>query len=159
MPTVFLETVINAPIELVFDLARDIDLHVATTGNTKEKAIAGRMCGPVEQGDTVTFEAVHFGIKQRLSSRIMVVERPIYFADEMVSGAFKSLYHEHHFKALDENRTLMTDKMRFETPFGVLGHIANRIVLRRYMAHFLELRNANLRELIESGKWREIVKK
>jgi ligand-binding SRPBCC domain-containing protein len=158
MPTIILETIINAPIELVFDLTRDIDLHVATMGKTKERAIAGRMSGPVEKGDTITFEAVHFGVKQKLSSRIAAFERPTYFADEMTSGVFKTLYHEHYFTALAADRTLMRDKMRFESPFGIFGHIFNRLVLTQYMRCFLLQRNEKLKALIESGKWKELVK-
>lgn len=158
MPTIILETIIHAPIDLVFDLTRDIDLHTATMADTKEKAIGGRVSGPVEKGDSITFEAVHFGIKQKLSSRIIAMERPTYFVDEMTSGTFKSLYHEHHFKALDANRTLMRDKMSFESPFGILGHFVNRLILTNYMHRFLLKRNAKLKELIENGKWKDYVK-
>jgi hypothetical protein len=69
MPVIKLETYIQAPIELCFDLFRDIDLHQSTSSKTKERAIAGRTSGLIELGEEVTFEAVHFGIKQKLTTQ------------------------------------------------------------------------------------------
>lgn len=88
MPTLHLRTLINAPIERVFDLARSIDAHMASTSQTREKAISGRTSGLIEQGETVTWEATHFGIRQQLSVRITQMDRPYHFEDEMISGAF-----------------------------------------------------------------------
>ncbi|MDN3451324.1 hypothetical protein QMA09_14075 [Planococcus sp. APC 3906] len=41
----------------VFDLARDVDIHMETASRTKEKAIAGVLSGRMEKGDEVTWEA------------------------------------------------------------------------------------------------------
>ena len=87
MPTIIIETQINAPAEQCFDLARDIGLHCQTTSKTKEKAVAGVTSGLIEMGQSVTFEAVHFGVRQRLTSQIVEFERPLYFTDEMTKGA------------------------------------------------------------------------
>lgn len=48
MRTIYLETIIHAPIEKVFDLARSIDAHIQTTGNTHERVVAGKLSGLVE---------------------------------------------------------------------------------------------------------------
>jgi hypothetical protein len=45
MATIILDTIINAPIEKVFDLSRNIDLHIESTKQTGERAIAGRTSG------------------------------------------------------------------------------------------------------------------
>ncbi len=49
-----LETSIAAPIERVFDLARDIGLHERSMAAFGERAIAGRLSGSIEAGETVT---------------------------------------------------------------------------------------------------------
>ncbi|MFM7563387.1 MAG: cell division protein, partial [Planctomycetota bacterium] len=41
MPIITLTTAIAAPIETVFDLSRSIDLHIASTAQTNERAVAG----------------------------------------------------------------------------------------------------------------------
>ena len=148
MTKIELTTIIDAPIEKCFDLARSIDLHLRSTAKTGEKAVAGRTSGLIEKGETVTWEAVHFGIKQRLTSRIGEMRAPHFFSDEMIKGAFRSLYHEHYFET-KEGKTEMTDIFMYETPFGVFGALFNILVLRRYMTRFLNERNAMIKNEAE----------
>ena len=140
MPKIELITVINAPIEKVFDLARNIDLHVESTKQTKERAIAGKTSGLIGLGETVTWEATHFGIRQTLTSKITAFDYPNFFVDDMVQGAFKRIHHEHHFANVD-GRTEMKDIFVFESPFGMLGKFFNWLVLTKYMTGLLKKRN------------------
>ncbi len=65
-----LSTLIAAPRERVFDLARSIDAHQKSTGRTRERAIAGVTTGLIGLNEEVTWEAFHFGIKSfRLPGR------------------------------------------------------------------------------------------
>jgi ligand-binding SRPBCC domain-containing protein len=149
MPKIELSTHINAPIEKVFDLARSIDLHMRSTARTGERAIAGRTSGLIELGETVTWQAKHFGIRQHLTVKIIGFTYPTLFIDEMVSGAFKSFRHEHHFVA-EDNGTLMRDVFVFESPFGLIGELFNWLILTRYMRKFLVERNGVIKEEAEN---------
>ena len=100
MPTIKLEIEVAAPIEIVFDLARSIDLHEKSTSQTDEAAVEGRTTGLIELGETVTWEATHFFIRQRLTARIVKFERPKHFRDVMVSGAFLRFDHDHFLRLL-----------------------------------------------------------
>jgi len=148
MSNIELFTHINAPIEKVFDLARSIDLHIQSTKQTGEKVIAGRTTGLIELGETVTWRANHFGIRQNLTSKITDYKYPDYFVDEMLSGAFKSIRHEHHFSWVD-NHTVMKDIFVFESPLGILGRLFNWLVLKKYMTSLLVERNRVIRETAE----------
>ena len=64
MPIIELSTLIRAPRERVFDLARSIDAHRHTTGGTEERAVAGVTSGLIAMDDEVTWEARHFGVRQ-----------------------------------------------------------------------------------------------
>src|SRR4051812_20897417 len=108
MPIIRLETQIHAVPERCFDLARDVDAHVGSTAGTHERAVAGVTSGLMGLGDSVTWEAVHFGVRQRLTSRITRLERPNLFVDEMVEGAFHSFEHTHEFRSTN-NGTVMVD--------------------------------------------------
>lgn len=145
-----LTTIINAPIEKVFDLARSIDLHMESTKQTGEKAIAGKTSGLIELGETVTWRAKHFGIWQTLTSKITEFDRPNYFADEMVQSAFKSFRHEHYFLSRN-GQTLMKDVFVIESPLGILGRLFNRLVLTRYMTKLLEKRNRVIQDTAEKS--------
>jgi hypothetical protein len=70
MPVIELDTLIQAPRERVFDLARSIDAHQSTTSHTREKAIAGTTTGLLEKDAEVTWQATHFGIRQTLKVRM-----------------------------------------------------------------------------------------
>lgn len=149
MATITLETRINAPIETCFNLARNIDAHQLSAAYTSEKAVAGRTNGLIELGEAVTWEAVHFGIKQRLTVTITQLEFPNLFVDEMVSGAFKTMKHIHRFTPTEQG-TLMTDEFSYSTPLGVLGRLFDVLILKRYMTAFLQKRNVLLKQLAES---------
>ncbi|EHQ30704.1 SRPBCC family protein [Mucilaginibacter paludis] len=151
MPTIKIETQIKAPAYRCFDLSRDVDLHLASTRQTGETAIAGKTSGLIELNETVTWRARHFGVWQNLTSKITVMERPLFFVDEMVDGAFKSFRHEHHFFEAGVF-TNMTDVFIFESPFGILGKIANALFLKQYMANLLIKRNAIIKQFAENGE-------
>ncbi|MGB5983386.1 MAG: SRPBCC family protein [Nonlabens sp.] len=156
MPDLHLETKIKAPIELVFDLARSIDLHEQSLSHTNEKAIAGCTSGLIEKGETVTWQAKHFGITQKLTSFITDVDPHHFFADEQVNGAFKHFRHEHQFSKLEDGTTLMRDVFSYSSPLGFIGKIADHLFLKKYMTQLLEQRNSTLKERAENGKWKEL---
>lgn len=156
MPLIALETRIAAPQERVFDLARSIDAHMATTHGTSERAIAGRTSGLIEQGESVTWEARHLGVTQQLTVRITAMDRPHSFEDEMVRGAFASMRHIHRFLP-DATGALMQDEFHFTAPLGILGRIAEQAFLTRYMRAFLEKRAFALKTLAESDDWRRFL--
>lgn len=157
MITIRLSTHIAAPRERVFDLARSIDLHTRSLDWTGEEPVAGRMSGLIGLGETVTWRARHLGVRQRLTSRISAYDRPAYFQDVMVRGAFAWMEHDHWFDATPDGGTVLRDDFRFAAPLGALGRIAETLVLRRYMTRFLERRNAVIKRVAESEEWREFL--
>jgi len=149
VPVIRLETLIAAPIETCFDMARDVDLHQRSTAASAEKVVAGVTSGRMELGDEVTWEATHFGVRQRLSSRITAFDRPNRFVDEMVRGAFARFRHTHDFIRQNAG-TLMVDVFDYTSPLGVVGRLADFLFLRRYMTRLLQRRNAYLKSAAES---------
>ena len=148
MPEIELTTIINAPIGICFDFARNIDLHMESTKQTGERAIAGKTSRLMGLGETVTWRAKHFAVWQNLTSKITEFDQPIYFVDEMVRGAFKNFKHEHRFSTVD-GKTLMKDVFVFESPMGILGRLFNRLVLTRYMERLLIQRNKVIKDAAE----------
>src|SRR6266403_531422 len=149
MPVIELSTVIRAPRERVFDLARSIDAHQDSTGGTEERAVAGVTKELIGMNGEVTWEARHFGVRQRLTVRVTAFDRPRHFRDIMISGAFKSMTHDHTF-AEHPVGTLMSDRFEFNSPLGILGALVDRLFLAAYMRRFIVRRNEVLRQLAES---------
>lgn len=156
MPRIELNTEINAPITVVFDLSRSIDFHKKSTERTGEKAIAGKTSGLIELNESVTWRAKHFGVPQNLTSKITVLRRPDIFVDEMTKGVFKSICHQHLFLA-EGNKTLMIDIFEFESPLGFLGRAVNRLFLHKYLKEFIIERNQQIKAMAESDGWKEFI--
>ena len=156
MPLIHLQVYINAPVPLCFELSRSIDLHRISATGTGEEAIAGRTTGLIEEGEFVTWRARHLGVTQQLSVRITRMESPYYFRDEMIKGAFKTMWHEHIFEHRDTG-TLLTDKFYFEAPLGLLGRLAEHLFLTRYMTRFLQERNRVLKHTAETDDWKKVL--
>lgn len=146
-------TDIKAPREIVFDLARSIDLHLDSAGDTREKVIEGRSSGLFAEGETATWEGTHFGMRLQLSSRVSGIKFPEQFHSCMVKGNFKKLEHGHFFE-VTAGGTRMTDKFCFEAPFGIFGRMAEKLFLRIHMKNFLEKRNRVIKQTAESEKWK-----
>ncbi len=148
METIRIETWVAATPERCFDAARDLDLHLRSMAHTGERAVAGRTSGLIALGEEVTWRARHFGVVQHFTSRITAFDRPRHFRDEMQRGAFRSFVHDHFFEVEGEG-TKMIDVLVFAAPLGVLGRIAETLLLRRYLTRLLTNRAAVLKECIE----------
>jgi ligand-binding SRPBCC domain-containing protein len=157
VPVILLQTDINAPVQLVFDLSRSIDLHKVSTQHTNEEAIAGKTSGLIGAGESVTWRAKHFGIYQTLTSKITEYQSPHLFVDEMVDGAFKQFRHEHRFEAIGDGHTRMHDTFDYTSPLGPLGKLADLLFLKRYMSKLLEKRNQTIKQFAENGRWKEVL--
>jgi ligand-binding SRPBCC domain-containing protein len=156
VPVITIQTEVVAPRERVFDLARCIDLHQETMAATNEKAIAGLTKGLIGPDETVTWEATHFGVRQRLTSKITAFEPPCHFRDEMVAGAFNRFKHDHFFE-FSEGKTTMRDIFDYAAPLGILGRFADACFLERYMKNLLTNRNELIKRIAESDDWKRFL--
>ncbi|MGR3812408.1 SRPBCC family protein [Jiulongibacter sp. NS-SX5] len=158
MPRIQLLTEIKSIKEIVFDLSRSIDLHKISTSHTDETAVDGKISGLIGPNEWVTWKAKHFGVYQKLTSKVTEYNRANFFTDEMEKGVFKKIRHEHHFTELNGG-TLMTDIFDYDSPFGVVGKLADKLFLKKYISDFLEKRNSKIKEFAETEKWKIILDK
>jgi ligand-binding SRPBCC domain-containing protein len=158
MPTIHLTTFIAAPVDRVFDLSRNIDLHKQSMIKHKEEAVAGIRFGLIEKDETVTWKAKHLFKTRILRTKITEMIKPQIFIDEQSKGDFKMMKHEHHFKPC-ENGTIMIDIIQFETPYGNFGKWFNSLYLTRYMRKLIESRNKIIKDFAETEKWKKLLVK
>ncbi|HSK21744.1 MAG TPA: SRPBCC family protein [Egicoccus sp.] len=144
-----LETHVEAPADVVFDAALDVDLHTTTMGSSRESAAGGVTSGRLGRGDSVTWRARHFGVWWRMTSRIDAYQRPTRFVDVQTAGPFRTWRHEHTFEPHPAGGTLMRDEVVFSAPLGILGRLVERLVLGRYMRRLIERRSLALKALVE----------
>lgn len=175
-----LTTHIAAPVETCFLLSLNIDLHKESMKYSsfrkeqtadeytmcpkhtsyihmkasKEKAIAGITKGLIHCGETVTWQARHFGISWKMTTLISKYQYPFYFVSEMVKGPFARFHHQHIFK---ENgiHTIMTDIVELKAPLGILGHFAEWLFLKKKLRKSLEERNRIIKKTAQSDEWKK----
>lgn len=152
MPIIRLSTRIKAPVERVFDLKRSIDLHLETAQSSNEKVVSGKKTGLLEIGEEVTWQGLHLGFNQTLRVRLVELEHPHHFVDEMVEGAFAHLKHSHHFEEV-EGVTLMTEEFDYKSKGGPIGWLVENSFLTAYFRRFLAERNKTLKKVAESEDW------
>lgn len=156
MPTIELKIEIASDIETCFDLARSIDFHQLSTAGTNERAVGGRTSGLIDLNETVTWQATHFGIRQKLTSKITAYNRPFHFRDEQLEGVFQYIVHDHYFEQQD-GKVVMRDVFRFQSPLGIFGKVFDKVVLTKYLTKFLTDRNDLIKEYAETEKWKLII--
>ena len=156
MPTIHLTTFIAAPVNVVFDLSRNVELHKQSMSDHKEQAVAGTRFGLIENEDTITWRARHFFKERLLRVKITDMKKPEKFTDEQLEGDFKMMRHEHYFKSCD-NGTILIDLFHYEVPYGFIGKLFNSIYLLKYMTRLLTQRNNTIKDYAESEKWRKLL--
>ena len=148
-------TLIDAPIERVFDLSRSVEVHLLANVHEGEQALAmgGVTAGLVGLGEQVTWRAKHFGLWHELTSKATVVKPPTYFQVTMVEGIFRFMQADHLFRSLPSGATELRDLFTIAAPLPILGLIAEALFLRRYMIALNRERNAVIKQLAESDDW------
>ncbi|KIP53352.1 hypothetical protein SD72_03750 [Leucobacter komagatae] len=144
-----IETPVAAPAERCFELSLSIDAHSLSMHDSRERAVAGVTSGVIGEGEEVTWSARHFGIRFRMTSRIVAFAPPTSFVDAQTRGPFAHWWHEHEFVETTEG-TLMIDRISFASPCGFIGRAVDRWILARYMANLITRRNDWLVEELES---------
>lgn len=87
-------------------------------------------------------------MKQRVTAKISEMDEPFTFTDVMVKGAFHSFTHIHTFIEID-NGTIMKDHFEYQSPFGIIGLLADKLFLEMYMTQFLVTRANELKKMAE----------
>ena len=88
------------------------------------------------------------GIPLKWRSKISLVEAPYKFADEQLKGPYAYWFHEHTFEE-KQGGVLMGDKVTYAVPFGLVGQLANTIMVKRKLAEIFDYRTAQIKKLFK----------
>ena len=80
-----------------------------------------------------------FGIKMTWVTEITHVKEMEYFVDEQRIGPYSMWHHEHKIEPI-EGGVLMTDIVSYKPPFGILGSIANSILIKKQLKEIFDFR-------------------
>jgi len=106
---------------------------------------------PIEMGvgTLIEYRLKLHRVPVRWRTRIEVWEPPRRFVDVQVSGPYSLWEHTHTFEPDGEGTTVIGDRVRYAIPFGPLGELANRLLVRRDVERIFDYRReAVARELL-----------
>ncbi|MEZ5199586.1 MAG: SRPBCC family protein [Bacteroidales bacterium] len=80
------------------------------------------------------------GIKTTWVTEITQVKDKAYFVDEQRVGPYSVWHHEHFIEAIP-NGVLMKDIVSYKPPMGILGSIANALIIKKKLREIFEYRS------------------
>lgn len=131
-------TYVDAPLSEVFEFFR----RAENLGPMTPPSLAFEIATPtpidMKADRLIDYRIRLTGIPMRWRTRIEAWEPTARFVDVQLRGPYRAWYHEHSFEA-EGNRTRMTDRVWYAPPLGLLGRIAQRVMvapmLRRIFGH------------------------
>jgi len=86
------------------------------------------------------------GIPMKWITEITHVDEMKFFVDKQRKGPYRIWHHEHHFKQVEKGIE-MTDIVSYEIPFGVLGKIAQPLIVKNKLKQIFDYRFQKVEEL------------
>lgn len=84
-----------------------------------------------------------FGIKVTWVTEITEIAEKKFFIDQQRIGPYAFWHHQHFIEPLGE-KVLMKDIVSYKPPFGILGSIANMLVIRKKIKEIFDYREMAL---------------
>lgn len=92
-----------------------------------------------------------FGIPMLWVTEITHVSEKEFFVDEQRIGPYKMWHHEHHFVQVDGG-VEMTDIVSYALPFGLLGTLAHKLLVRRKVEGIFKFRQKVITRYFETKR-------
>lgn len=156
MAGIHLTTFIEAPIERVFDLTRNLAVYKYVFNSRQEKFSSPAGTNLLSRGETVSIVAQHLNKERLTMLKVTTLDRPTLLVEEQVKGDLEIYRHEHHFKQID-NGTIVIDLIEFGLPRDFIGRTLGRWYLKNYLEELTRKRNEIVRSYAETEKWRAVL--
>ncbi len=147
----------RAPAGRCFDLARSVNLHVASATDIAARAVGGRTSGLSGAGDETTWSARFCGVRFAMTTRVEGFAPPTGFGDRLTRGLLRRFEHAYRFTPQPDGGCTMADELTIEAPFGPLGRLMERFYLVRRMNVLVWRRLQYIQRVAEGEDWRQYV--
>lgn len=113
--------------------SRPENLAEMTSGDLSFEITSPQLPGHTYTGEIITYSIRIFPFFTNFwVTEITLMDDEKLFIDEQRFGPYKMWHHEHHFTKLSETEVLMTDRVSYKLPLGLLGRlIAGKPVRKR----------------------------
>ncbi len=89
-------------------------------------------------------------IKMTWVTEITHIEEGRFFVDEQRVGPYALWHHEHHLEEIDGG-VMMRDIVSYRPPLGVLGALANRVLIRKQLKNIFDFRFRAIENIFPGG--------
>lgn len=140
--------VVPLPIEKAFDFFDDPHNLARITPPWLAFTIVDDGPLTMREGLEIEYRVRPFLVPQRWVSRITRYHPPVAFVDEQLHGPYAFWRHQHSFRALDDGRTEVSDRVEYGLPFGVFGALAHALFVRRQLEAIFRFREKAVDEIL-----------
>jgi ligand-binding SRPBCC domain-containing protein len=105
----------------------------------------------VRTGTFIDYTIRWLGIPVRWRTLITEYQPSVKFVDQQIKGPYRFWHHEHAFEAV-AGGTRMTDRVTYILPFGRLGDLAHRLLVRRQLEEIFDYRAASIARILEEKR-------
>ncbi len=110
----------------------------------------------MRKGAVIDYTLRWLGLSVKWSAEIAEYEPPFRFVDVQLRGPYRRWEHTHTFQVCGSG-TRVTDVVRYAVPFGPLGRLAHRLILRRQLEAIFFYRQRALLEVLGASAARDPV--
>ncbi len=140
---------INCPLEKAFGFHSDTNnLKRITPDFIKVRII--KIDLPLRLHSEISLEITQFGFLRTKWKLELTDFNPFsLITDTQIKGPFKMWQHKHCFEE-EAGRTLMTDKINYELPFGSIGRAADKLIVANMIEKQFEFRHKLTKNILEN---------
>ena len=103
---------------------------------------------PLHVKSHIVLAIKRFGLTQRWKMEIAAMDRPSLVCDKAIESPFKTFIHEHRFRKIDENTTLMEDVVTFDLLLHPLSLLALPLI-KRDLEKMFSYRHDQTKKILE----------
>lgn len=136
-----------SPEELWAFIATPVNLNLLTPPSLQFKFLS-ELPETMSDGLLLLYEVgiSPFG-RWRWLTEIKYIRPGISFVDEQRLGPYRFWYHYHEIAGQPDGSSLMLDRVCYQLPFGPLGALLHRLMIRRMLEQIFDYRATQMREL------------
>lgn len=141
---------IDCPVEKAFEFHSDTNnLKKITPSFIKAEILKIEL--PLKLHSDIELAITQFGFLKTVWKIKLTSFTPYtLISDTQVRGPFKKWVHHHCFEDVN-GKTLMTDKIDYELPLGVLGKVGQMLFVKRLIEKQFEFRQRITKEILENS--------
>jgi ligand-binding SRPBCC domain-containing protein len=143
----------DQPLEVIWDfIAEPRNLKTITPPYMGFDIISKNLPDKMYQGMIIVYKVSPLlNIKTTWVTEITHISEKQFFVDEQRVGPYRWWHHQHILEEVD-GRTLMTDIVSYRPPLGLLGDLANMLIIRKKLREIFDYRYIVLDNLFNAKK-------